>query len=415
MEEELKKGAEIAQERFFEVNPQSSNRETPFLILAKDPGAANCLSPVINALSERDRHIFIFTKDTAEEIFNQKFSQQSQVSKSTPESVVLKETPIILASGTSDPEYEGNIITKLKKTNPKLKLILIEDFPGSLVSITKKLATFNITPDLALVTSRSSQKNMNQRFPNFGKEKVIPVGQPAFDSLLLEETKTVNQEIRKKLGLTEDDLLVTYSGVPSQDHPNLNYQALELIISALNSIANDRGLKINFVNRNHPREVNPSQFIPILENASANVKIIDETQHQKISTRDITAVSNLVATTISTTGLEAVLRGCRPQTKLDQTGWMPIHILLPQAQDFIKRTAGSLPVIKFGATAIAWNEAEVRNAVEKSLFDEGFKKGVLNAQQGPLRNEYRFYGKKTSTDRVLLWLRYFEKKQRKIQ
>lgn len=408
MEEEINPEITPSEGKLFEIGSKESNK-TSLLILAKDPGAANCLSPVVEALTKKGRSLFLFAKDRAEEIFNQKFSQIATISKFAPENIETDKPLIILASGTSDPEYEGETIRRLKEKDPKNKLVLIEDFPGSLVGITQKLAGFDIAPDFVLVTSRSSQKNMNQRFPTLGKDRIVPVGQPAFDSLLLEKTKTVNEEVRKKLGLTKDDLLVTYSGVPSQDHPDLNYQTLELIISALSSITDEKGLKIHFVNRNHPREINPSQFNSILENASENVKIINETKHQKISTRDITAASNLVITTISTTGLETALRGSRSQTELEQTGWIPIHILLPQAQDFIRRTAGSLPVIELGATAIAFNEGEVREAVEKSLFDESFKKEVLNAQQGPLRNEYRFYGKRTSTDRVLLWLRYFDK------
>lgn len=410
MESDIKPESGLVEGTLFELHQENVKGELSYLVVAKDPGAANCLSPVVEGLLVKNRRLSFFAKDRAFEIFQRNFSSRSDISESSPESAV-KEPTVVLAAGTSDPEYEGRIIQRIKQTNPKSKLVLIEDFPGSLIGLMQKLASLEtpISPDLVFVTSRSSGENMDQRFPNFGKDKIIPVGQPAFDSLLLEETQTVNEEVRGGLQIQPTDLLVTYSGVPSQDRPGENSQALKLIVSALSSITNRSNIDIYFVNRNHPREVDPAQFIPILEAASQRVKIIDELQHRDVSIREITAASNLVVTTISTTGLETALRGSRPQTRLDQTGWLPVHIFLPRTQEYIKRTAGSLPVIELGATGVASKEEEVEPIIERSLFDRDFKQEILEAQQGPLRKEYRFYGKRTSTDRVLFWLRYFEK------
>lgn len=412
MESDIKSESGLVEGNFFELHALGEiSGKLPYLVLAKDPGAANCLSPVIERLLAKNRRLFLFAKDRANEIFRKNFSSRASITQSSPESAVRQPT-VVLAAGTSDPEYEGRIIQRIKQTNPKSKLVLIEDFPGSLVGLMQELAGFEtpISPDLVFVTSRTSGENMNQRFPSL-KDKIIPVGQPAFDSLLLEETQVVNTEVRERLQIQPGDLLVTYSGVPSQDRLGENAEALQEIVSALNSITNSRNIDIYFVNRNHPREADPAQFSPILEAAGQRVKVIDEFQHREVSIREITAASNLVVTTISTTGLETALRGSRPQTKLDQTGWLPVHIYLPQAREYIERTAGSLPVITLGATGVALEEGEVEPTIERSLFDRNFKQGILDAQQGPLRKEYRFYGKKTSTDRVLLWLRYFEKNE----
>ncbi len=365
---------------------------SPYLVLAKDPGAANCLSPVVEGLLRKKRELFLFAKDRADEIFNRNFAQQSEISKSSPESVIGQGAAIVLASGVSDPnaDFEGNIIKRVKQKDPKVRLVLIEDFPGSLVGLMQKLANLEdpISPDLVFVTSRTSQENMNQRFPNLG-DKIIPVGQPAFDSILLEETQTINNKVRERLQIQPGDLLVTYSGVPSQDRPGSNARALKELVSALNAITDSRNIDIYLVNRNHPREVDPTLFTPILEAANQRVIIIDESQHRELPMRELTAASNLVVTTISTTGLETALRGCRPQTKLDQTGWLPVHIFLPQDQEYIRNTAGSLPVIELGASGVALNENEVEPTIEKALFDQRFQQGILDAQQGPLKKEYR--------------------------
>jgi len=416
MEEEIKPELNSIQGNLFELKAGKSSDELPYLILAKDPGAAACLTPVIELLMSKDKRIFLFAKDKANEHFTQKFSSNSTLRELRLESIVEKGPTIILASGTSDPEYEGKLIQHLTETNPKNKIVLIEDFPGSLVRLMEKLASLDrpILPDLIFTTSRSSQENMIKRFPTFGKDNIIPVGQPAFDSLLLEETQSINQKVRENLGISPTDLLVTYIGVPSQDHPGLNSEALSETVSVLNKIAETRGVRIHFINRNHPREANAALYTSILETANDKVKVVDEPQHLKMTTRELTASSNLIVTTISTAGLETALRGSRPKTKLDQTGWLPLHILLPQAQEFIRKTAGVLPVIELEATAVAPTEGEIEPTMEQSLFNSNFQKRILDAQQGPLRKEYRFYGrrKKTSAERVILWLRRFERTKR---
>ncbi len=377
---------------------EKENQQLPYLVIAKDPGAANCLSPVVEKLKV-NRKLYFFAKDKAREIFNRNFPDQDNISES-----LLVGT--ILASGTSDPDYEGLIIEGTKRENPQSKLILIEDFPGSLVGLMKKLANLKqpILPDLVFVTSRSSREAMGQRF-FLNQSIVIPIGQPAFDPLIFEDTPKVNQDVRSHFSILPNDLLVSLIGIPSQDRPGLNSKALCLTVSALNSISQRRDVDLKFVYRDHPREVDPSQYFPILETACKKVRIINPLLHKGFSTSEITAASNLVVNTTSTVGLETALRGSRRQTRIDQTGWLSMHLLLPQTIEFFKRMAGSMPLIDLKATAIASGNTDVEEVLEDCLFNPVFQKSILDAQQGALRFEYRFNGVSTSTKRALLWLK----------
>lgn len=384
-------------------------RETlSYLVLAKDPGSATCLSPVIDGLLKKNKRLFIFAKDRASEIFRKRFAKELMITESQLQKIISPRVTVILTSGTSDPNFEGSIIKSIKQKNPRVKLVSIENFPGSLIGLTQKLAGFEdpISPDLVFVTSRSTNKKMCQILPHLGKDKIITVCQPEFDLLLSEQTQVINRRVRKRIRINHNDLLVSYFGALSREHPDATH-ALAKTISALNAITNKRNIYLAF--RPHPREINSSLFDPILKTASEKVKIINPSEHQQISTREISAAANLIVTTISTPGLETALRGSRPQTKIEQTGWLPLHIMLPPAQAWIKKNAGSLPVVELGATATALASNEIQPVIEKALFDKDFQRQILKAQQGPLKSEYRFYGRKTSTDRVLLRLERFEK------
>lgn len=186
---------------------------------------------------------------------------------------------------------------------------------GSIGKTLDQLLKINEIPSLILTTTRQQVEIYAHEFPMLKSSHLIPVGQPA--------------------SVVESLTLVARSR--SQD-------------------------EFRFIYRPHPREKNELFRHPSLDKFKLpkNLLIIAfnkiEWKLIDLSSREISAASDLITTIFSTVAQETALSGVGK--KANSTGWLTMHVLLPGTPSWFRKP-DNLLIVALGATAVAYHRSEI--------------------------------------------------------
>ena len=132
-------------------------------------------------------------------------------------------------------------------------------------------------------------------------------GQPAFDKHPWYLVHTEKKEVCKKIGIDPNKSIVTFMSQPNAEREDV----FRTLIEAVKKID---PVKVNFVVKLHPNEDGRIQQVIMNDMGINNLLLV-----KNIDARELLAVSDLIITVSSTTGLEAAVMG-KPLAYINITG-----------------------------------------------------------------------------------------------
>lgn len=312
--------------KLFFVGDGEPGPDGSMVVVSRDAGSAAALSPVVKILEDQKRvGISVLTDGRAEGAIKGQF----ETVEHTPENPLqiadsIPAPNLILADVSSEQGLE----TYLNATFENVPLVLIEDY----YSNTKEyLKAVKERPGLRMpvkicVMDEEAKNIILSDHPELS-EVVEVTGQPAFDSIANEDVKGISEQVRAKLGLAISDKIVAFM---STDDVNISQ------ITKIAEILAQAGPEYTLAFRKHPADnTTYEQYFEMLE--QLGIKCVDT---REFATKEVSAASDLVITTWSTAGIEAIYRK-KPT----------IHILDDQVLDVPpKHMESELPPVKFGAS-----------------------------------------------------------------
>jgi hypothetical protein len=352
------------------------NSRNPFFksayFVARFPGAANAMIPLINFLHRDGVNIYLESHETAKAIFQDKI----------PDAIPIRQIPDVdwlVISGDNPVDIELEAIKRIYNTSKPPKLLILEDSTRGVENMIAAVLEMGIKPDLILTITESSASSLKKNFPEL-KENVpiIENGHPNYERLVNSDIEEIRAAIRKKLDIPEDGVLISYIGTRN-DSENGSYTpdndpnsiAMEETLIQSIALAKENPKKdFHFAYIPHPRE-----FIPFYSNHPVlqefrelippNLKILNQREegfNQKgLSTAEIGLGSDIVTVTTSNAA-EEMIAALSTAVNTDKVP-IPIHILLPNTVPIVTDNW----LTRSGFVPVAKDTANLSKAIRKSL------------------------------------------------
>ena len=282
------------------------------LLFARDPGAANCVIPVYNRLKERDFGVELYGKDSALKKYMEAGLQGKEIDKPLGEFLEGGKYGLMVTGMGSEDFTERLLWKEAKRLGIKTIAIIDQwlnyearftfDKPGCYSPDSPK-----IFPDLICTIDQYAKEEMVSK--GLPGDKIVVTGQPYFETVIkrheeINEEKKI--EIRKNLGVKENDLLITFASEPIvesyADPMHWGYTEFTILESIINVLKRTKKPG-TLVIRLHPR--NKRELFENLD-FPQDIKVILE---DKITSQELIAVSDLVLGMSSMFILEAALVG----------------------------------------------------------------------------------------------------------
>jgi len=343
---------------------------TNIVVESRDPGGANALVPVLELLQkQKDVKIKAITDGRAQEIFQKNFKTKDI----TPEDNILRAaeligSPDLALIGISD---ESGIEMFVSATFPEVPSVLVEDYYSASSGYLQRLKDGKLPyPKKICVIDEGAKDILIRKFPDL-EGRVEVTGQPKFDKIAIEDTEKIEKEVKRKLGLTAKDKLVSFMSTTID-----GVEKIKEIASAIQKT----GSEFYFAFKRHPRDnISYAEYKKIFEDAG--IKIIDT---EEFTVDEIGAASDVVLTTWSTVGIDAIYRR-KPVANI-----VDFRYPVPEGYDF------PLAPVKLQASA-GVDHIEQLTEILPQLLD---KKSSTNAQLlKNIEKHYKLDGK--SAERVV--------------
>lgn len=334
----LEKTPELFETKILRLNfnPETSKR---LLVVSRDPGAGNAIIPVVKELSkDSDLGVDALVDGFAQQKFETEFGTDDiSPEGSILESDVTLDPKAMLICRSSDMGIEMYSAA----TFPEVPRVLLEDYYTSSINYLSELQERNLPfPKKICVGSDNAKKAIVQAFPDL--ESIVEVtGEPALDRFVDEPTENIASEVRGKLGLTEQDKLVSFMSTID------GLQKVGLISKALKEIKKD----YHFAFRRHPRDnVSYEEYEKLFVEEGVNI-----INTQDYSTDEINIASDVIMTTWSTEGMNGIYRGKSTIHLIDSNFPIPEDLSLP------------LPPVQDGASVGVYKIADVKHVLLQLL------------------------------------------------
>jgi len=346
---------------------ESDQPERNILAISRDPGSATCLFPVITILRENTNDkLSVVTDGRAEDIIRKSFDvEDKEIEGSLGADAVLAEPDVILAAAAEEKGLE----TYANATFNEVPMVLVEDYPGATHIFLRACLD---RPGLHLpakicVMDATAKQLMISAFPDSPEieSRIEVTGQPAFDRIAQENVEAISKDARDKLGLTSEDKVVAFMST------FVTRQQIETICAQLKRVSTDFTLAF----RKHPRDnTSYEEYFQIFKDNG--IKYVDS---RELKTDQVSAAADIVITTWSTAGLEAIYRG-KPT----------IHLVDRDVLDVPPELELPLPAVKLGASVGAENIGELPGDIDQ-LFD--LNSHLLQSVNANMKSHYPNDGK----------------------
>lgn len=300
------------------------------LIATRDTGSGNALTPVMELLRhDSNIQMDILTDGRAQEIMQKKF----KTSDITPSGMVLgsdrsigRVNAILTNSSPSNIGLEAYAAGTFNESPS----VVVEDYYTSSFNYLEALIERKLPlPEKICVMDEAARALVAEKFPELGG-RITVTGQPAFDRFAHEPTEEIMSHVRKKLGLTPQDKLVTFMATFTPDFP-CNEGGIQKLARQFAATGPDTALAF----RIHPRDNTPYASYETAFKA-LGIKTIDT---RTLSTDEVSAASDMIITTWSTEGLHGIYR--RKPT---------IHLIDASLNRIPETLTLPIPPVKLGAS-----------------------------------------------------------------
>lgn len=342
------------------ANGGQTDEQERVLVIARDPGSANALVPVIEVLqTNKGVSLMAITDGRAQEILQRNFptTDRTPVDGFLAADTVIGTPQAILANSSTS---EIGLETYAAATYVETPMVLVEDYYTSAIPYLQALVERGLRlPDKVCVLDEAARQLIVDRLPQLA-DQIEVTGQPAFDRFALEDTESIGATTRAALRLRPEQKLVSFmsSFVTMDEIPR---QAIDNLADQLHQT----GHEVVLAFRQHPRD-----NVPYVEYerlfAAVGVTTVDT---RAFSTDQIGAASDLIITTWSTEGLHGIYRR-KPTIHLTDTSIMelPAGLTLP------------LPPVRLGASVGIDDVRQLSHSVNTLLDPESEAVGALRSQ-----------------------------------
>jgi len=276
---------------------RSTLKNKRICLLARDPGSANMLFPLVLPLRQMDAEVFVFGKDFAIQQFENQGVHAEDIRKwislnrfSTVAHWFSRFSPDALITGLSDDLVERFFWKQAEVCGvPSLAILdswfnLKIRFSRFLVSesvLFQKYGTIAFLPESIICLDEKAKSNLVAEGLPCGR--VYPLGNPFFDYLIRGKKYIRCEENRKKMrekhGIKEEDLAVLFFSDPlTEVYPDVlerfHYTEKTILESFLRVIGGYFSPPPLVIIRPHPRESHDKfRGIPIPDQLKARVRI----------------------------------------------------------------------------------------------------------------------------------------------
>jgi len=306
------------------------------MLVARDPGGANTIIPLVTALQERNYEVCLYGKDAALSRFIQFGLNGVDIGSLLPQididswtKLLVKVQPDFIITGTSVDDFSERYLWKAAQAAGIKTFAILDQWMNYGIRFSahtyKEIGRYELNPqhpylpDRILVMDEEAKGQVVRA--GIVSDIVLVSGQPYFD--LLTQTKgqfgqQQIQEFRRRMNFKPGWPLITYISEPlSQDYEHdeegeayWGYDEKTNCLSLLGIIAEilkPTGGKINFIIKQHPRETaaNYQEIINRFHNSSIKITLVKE-----IDAWSLLRSSDLVCGMSSMLLLEAILLGC---------------------------------------------------------------------------------------------------------
>lgn len=336
--------------KILEIFPEEKRKDKPnFFIASRDPGSGNALSPVIKLLKEK-ANLIALTDGRAKETLVQNFSTNDITPEEILEFGAIPNPDLIL----SDVSHSNFGLEKFLRATflesadgHIIPLVLVEDIYTNCLPFLEWAKKYGLPlPNKVCVMDQAAKEIIIENFPEM-ENRIEITGQPAFDRFKDEKVAEISKNVREKLGLTSDDKLVAFMS---------SMEPIEQTKRMLEELAKSKQ-KFILAFRRHPRDtVSWEEYCQIIQDFG--LEAIDS-HALNLSTDEVCMAADLVITTWSTVGLDAIYR-----RKLS------IHILDTKLQNDLPQDVISVlpwPPVRLGASAGVDNVKDLPYVVDRLL------------------------------------------------
>ncbi len=341
-----------------------------------DPGPAQALAPVLRKLRDDGLvGVFAFHYGHAKRIWQELSLGQKPLSSKLDVLGALKllkeinASALLVCTSYNDLMLEHPFIDAAHKLDvPSLALL---DFPSHFRArfIGRDGQQLHL-PDAIAVDSPETRSRMLKE--GFSEDMIKITGAPAFDTLASFSksfSQERRQEIRRALGVDQNDVMVLFASQPLARifdlRPGLlgelgydEFLVLKLIIQALENIARELDGKVRLVVRPHPRE-DPAKF------SSLSAKDIFLTVHSDFSSWDVIMAADLVVGMSSVLLMEACHLGS----------------IVVSVQPGLRQT-DTLPTNLSGHSHAVYDKDQLKPVLQRLLFDDNARRSALERLDG---------------------------------
>lgn len=297
------------------------------LLFSKDPGGANTVIPLVVALREKGYEVRLFGKDAALEKYSKAGLDEGtnireflkEVSSGEVEDFLSKERPDFLITGTSAGDFTEKYLWKAaEKLNiPSFAIldqwlnygIRFSRYTTAEIREYEKDKSHPYLPSKILVMDDYAKQEAIK--DGLDQSKILVSGQPYFETLLKEKVSSERlKELRSRLGIGSDDLIITFASEPvSKDYKNdywgFNEKTIfKELFEGVKEVSERSEKKISIIIKVHPREDEDS--FEEISSDTHKLKIIIDRDSKPM---DLILISDVVAGMSSMFLIEAAIIG----------------------------------------------------------------------------------------------------------
>lgn len=336
-----------------------------FRILAglRDTGEANAIIPVLNELSRKSFDVFVMAAERGEDELKAPGFNFSLSRPFDPTLRIGRMKGNALLTGMSGiPSIE--MALNLAAHARGIKVFAVEDYPGAYFSELGNIfeGSVGTMPDYLFVMNEWARR-ANLDYPGLSEDQVIVTGAPALDKIARTDKTQVRKEVREKLGVTEDETLISWFGQVGK----ATLESLQVLLEGLKAL----DLKnYKLATRFHPRDNNPKEAYNEIFRPFAG-KHVDAGRAYEADAQRVIAASDLVVNERSTIALQAAAFGIPV-----------ISIAIPEINERYQVMMGlRVPVIEDGTSPLISNADQMPGVLESVLFDPMFRRELKNKMQ----------------------------------
>lgn len=357
---EKQEGQKIA--RFFIDQEFKSEKGPTIFVGASDIGPIRAILALIKFFPDIKALYYLTTGEATSEIKQQ---------RKLPEAIMdyrklaINKIPnILFTAGEVHPEIANVLTDNFEKSGATV--VWLEDAPGSLRNRIGQ-------PDLVFCFNAQSATEFERIRPDISRKKIHTLGlNPDFLRLSIENPQAKGTETRKRLGIQESTLVVTFIGSKSTDIPD-DPQILAELSHTLKQIKTDTTQDIILIRRDHPGEPNPEVYddsLSFYPEKTISMPKGSELFKQN-STAEICCASNLLIGVSSTVFDEAAFRGALA----GKAGEQGTLVVLRHEKSY------SLPVVDSGSALVAYSSTELKQKIIDALYNLNVQKKLHDAQK----------------------------------